>query len=161
VRRLAAGLEALSGAGGSLAAVVMLALTVMVAAGVIARRVFSAPFLFVEELSGYAVLAIVFLGLAYTMRVGGHVRVEVFVERVRGRARAVLHGVCVVLAGCWAAVLLAGMIYQFREYWTQNVLSFAYLQTPLWIPASVMVVGAALLLLQCLALLLRLGLGRD
>jgi TRAP-type C4-dicarboxylate transport system permease small subunit len=155
-RRLVGALETLSDVAGALAGATTLGLTVMVAAGVVARRVFNAPFLFVEELSGYAVLAIVFLGLAYTMKEGGHVRVEVIIERVRGRAHTGLQAACVVLAGFWAVVLLGGMVYQVSEYWTQRVLSFAYLQTPLWIPGSLMVVGAALLVLQCLALLLRL-----
>jgi len=157
MRRLAALLEWLSDAAGTLAGVTTLGLTVMVAAGVVARRVFNAPFLFVEEVSGYAVLAIVFLGLAYTTKVGGHVRVEVVIERLTGRARTALEGACLLLAVAFAVVLLAAAVYQTREFYTQRVLSFAYLQTPLWIPGSLMVVGGALLVLQCVAALLRLG----
>ncbi|MBI2217110.1 MAG: TRAP transporter small permease [Candidatus Rokubacteria bacterium] len=157
MRRLAALFDRLSDAAGAVAGAATLVLTIMVTAGVVARRVLNAPFLFVEEVSGYVVLLIVFLGLAYTMKVGGHVRVEVLVERVRGRGAVVLRGATLVLAGAWAAILLAGTIYQVREYYTQNVLSFAYLQTPLWIPGSLMAVGAAILVLQCLALLLRVG----
>lgn len=157
MRRLAGLIDRLADAAGAVAAATTLALTLMVAAGVVARRVLSAPFLFVEELSGYAVLLIVFLGLAHTMNAGGHVRVEVVVERVRGRAGVALRALTLLLAAVWAAILLGGTIYQTREYYTQEVLSFAYLQTPLWIPASLMVVGATLLVLQCLALLLRVG----
>ena len=157
MRRLAALTDRLADAAGAVAAAATLALTIMVAAGVVARRVLSAPFLFVEELSGYAVLLIVFLGLAHTMKAGGHVRVEVLVERVRGRAARLLHAATVILAAVWAVILLAATIYQTREYYTQDVLSFAYLQTPLWIPASLMVVGATLLVLQCLAFLVRAG----
>lgn len=155
IRRLAALLEWLSDAAGALAGAATLGLTVMVASGVVARRVFNAPFLFVEEVSGYVVLGIVFLGLAHTMKVGGHIRVTAVIERIRGRARAALLGTCLLLAMAWAGVVLAGAIYQVREYYTQHVLSFAYLQTPLWIPAGLMVVGAALLVLQCVALLIR------
>ena len=157
MRRLAVLADALADAAGAVAAAATLALTLMVAAGVVARRLLAAPFLFVEELSGYAVLLIVFLGLAHTMKAGAHVRVEVLAERVRGRAAAVLNTVTLLLATAWAAILCAGTVYQTREYYTQDVLSFAYLQTPLWIPASVMVIGATLLVLQCLALALRGG----
>jgi TRAP-type C4-dicarboxylate transport system permease small subunit len=155
MRRLVALVDRLADGAGAVAAAATLALTLMVAAGVVARRVLAAPFLFVEELSGYAVLLIVFLGLAHTMKAGGHVRVEVLVERLRGRAAAALTVVTTLLAAVWAAILFAGAVYQTREYFTQDVLSFAYLQTPLWIPASLMVIGAALLVLQCLALLVR------
>ncbi len=156
MHRLAARIEWLSDAAGAVAGAATLGLTVMVAAGVVARRVFNAPFLFVEELSGYVVLAIVFLGLAHTLRVGGHVRVELVIDSVGGAARTALRGAAIVLAGVWAVVFLLAATYQVSEFYTQGILSFAYLQTPLWVPGSFMVVGGLLLTLQCVALLLRL-----
>jgi TRAP-type C4-dicarboxylate transport system permease small subunit len=156
MRRLAAVVEALSDAAGAVAAAATLLLTLMVTSGVAARRVFNSPFLFVEEFSGYVVLAIVFLGLAYTMRTDGHIRVDVVLQRVRGRVRAALQAACLLVALAWSAFVVAGTWRLVAEYYTQNVLSFAYLQTPLWIPGSLMVVGAVLLALQCLAMLVRL-----
>jgi len=156
MHRLAARLEWLSDAAAAVAGAATLGLTVLVASGVVARRVFNAPFLFVEELSGYVVLAIVFLGLAHTMRVGGHVRVELVIDSVGGALRTALQGASLLLAGIWAVFFLLAALYQVSEFYTQGILSFAYLQTPLWIPGSFMVVGGALLTLQCLALLLRL-----
>jgi TRAP-type C4-dicarboxylate transport system permease small subunit len=155
MRRLAAVVEALSDAAGAVAGAATLLLTLMVTSGVAARRVFNAPFLFVEEFSGYVVLAIVFLGLAYTMRSGGHIRVDIVQDRVRGRARTALQAACLLVALAWSGFLVAGTWRLVAEYYTQNVLSFAYLQTPLWIPGSLMVVGAVLLALQCLAMLVR------
>ncbi len=156
MHRLAARIDWLSDAAAAVAGAATLGLTVMVASGVVARRVFNEPFLFVEELSGYVVLAIVFLGLAHTMRVGGHVRVEIVIDSVGGALRPLLQGASLLLAGLWAVLFLLAALYQVSEYYTQRILSFAYLQTPLWIPGSFMVVGGALLTLQCLALLLRL-----
>ena len=154
--RLAARIEWLSDAAAAVAGAATLGLTVMVASGVVARRVFNAPFLFVEELSGYVVLAIVFLGLAHTLRVGGHVQVELLINSVGGALRTSLRGAAIVLAGVWAVVFLLAAMYQVSEFYTQGILSFAYLQTPLWVPGSFMVVGGLLLTLQCVALLLRL-----
>jgi TRAP-type C4-dicarboxylate transport system permease small subunit len=156
MHRLAARIEWLSDAAGAVAGAATLGLTVMVASGVVARRLFNAPFLFVEELSGYVVLAIVFLGLAHTMRVGGHVRVEILIDSVGGALRPLLQGASLLLAALWALCFLLAALYQVSEYYTQRILSFHYLQTPLWIPGSFMVVGGVLLTLQCLALLLRL-----
>ena len=156
MHRLAARIEWLSDAAGAVAGAATLGLTVMVASGVVARRVFNAPFLFVEELSGYVVLAIVFLGLAHTLRVGGHVRVELLINSVGGALRTSLRGAAIVLAGVWAVFFLLAAMYQVSEFYTQGILSFAYLQTPLWVPGSFMVVGGLLLTFQCVALLLRL-----
>lgn len=156
MRRLAALLEGLSDGAGAVAAAAVLVLTVMVTGGVAARRVLNAPFLFVEEISGYVVLAIVFLGLAYTLRTGGHIRVNIVQNRLGGRAQTALQGACLLVALTWSGFLIAGTWRLVAEYYTQNVLSFAYLQTRLWIPGSVMVAGGVLLALQCLAMLLRL-----
>lgn len=155
MRRLAAAVDTLSDAAGVLAAAATVVLTIMVTAGVAARRVFNAPFLFVEELSGYLVLAIVFLGLAYTLKAGGHIRVDLVLEHTAGAVRTALQVVCLLVALVWAGCVVAGTWRLLTEYWTQNVRSFAYLQTPLWIPGTVMVVGAVLLVLQILALLTR------
>jgi TRAP-type C4-dicarboxylate transport system permease small subunit len=155
VRRLAAAVDRLSDAAAALAAVATLALTLMVTAGVAARRVFNAPFLFVEELSGYVVLGIVFLGLAATLKAGGHIRVDIVLGRTAGRVRTALQVGCLLAAAVWAGFVVAGAVRLLDEYWTQGVRSFAYLQTPLWIPAAVMLAGAVLLLLQILALLTR------
>jgi TRAP-type C4-dicarboxylate transport system permease small subunit len=155
VRRLAAAIDRLSDAAGAVAAAATLVLTFMVTAGVAARRVFNAPFLFVEEVSGYLVLAIVFLGLAATLKAGGHIRVDIVLGRTAGATRTALQVACLLAAGVWAGFVIAGAVRLLDEYWTQGVRSFAYLQTPLWIPATVMLAGAVLLLLQILALLTR------
>jgi TRAP-type C4-dicarboxylate transport system permease small subunit len=154
VRRLGRLAEALSDLGAGLAGVATLLLALMVAAGVVARRGLGAPLLFVEELSGYLVAGIVFLGLAHTFRTGGHIRVEVLLGRTRGPLRRFLQRGALALAVLWAALVLGGTARLVHEYLTQQVRSFAYLQTPLWMPGLAMVLGAALLLLQCLA---RLG----
>lgn len=155
MRRLAAAVDALSDAAGAVAGAATVVLTVMVTAGVAARRVFNAPFLFVEELSGYLVLAIVFLGLATTLRTGGHIRVDILLGRTTGAVRIALQVGCLLVALAWAGFVVAGTTRLLMEYWTQHVRSFAYLEAPLWIPASVMVAGAVLLVLQILALLTR------
>ena len=83
-------------------------------------------------------------------------RVELVIDSVGGALRTALRGAAIVLAGVWAVVFLLAAMYQVREFYTQGILSFAYLQTPLWVPGSFMVVGGLLLTLQCVALLLRL-----
>jgi TRAP-type C4-dicarboxylate transport system permease small subunit len=155
VRRLAAAVDRLSDAAAAVAAAARLALTLMVRAGGAARRVFNAPFLFVEELSGYIVLGIVFLGLAATLKAGGHIRVDIVLGRTAGAVRSALQVACLLAAAVWAGFVVAGSVRLLDEYWTQGVRSFAYLETPLWIPATVMLAGAVLLLLQILALLTR------
>jgi TRAP-type C4-dicarboxylate transport system permease small subunit len=160
MRGLSRGLEVLSEAGGWLAGAVVLALTAMIVAAVLARRVLGAPILAADEISGYLLLAIVFLGLAYTMKTGGHIRTDLLLAHVPGRVRRVLELGATALGLVFTAALLAGNGVLVAEYWSRGTLSFRYLQLPLWMPATLLVAGALLLLLQLLAQLLRqLGAG--
>lgn len=149
------GLEWLSEAGGYVAGAVAVLLTVLVATSVIARRLLNAPLLITEEVSGYMVVAIVFLGLAYTMKAEGHIRADIILSHVPVRVRAVLEILETVIAFGFAGLLLAGSWRLAAEFYTQGSLSFRYLQTPLWIPGSLLVIGAALLSLQLVAQLLK------
>src|SRR5512143_4109967 len=49
------------------------------------RYVMHRPLMISDELSAYMLVALSFLGLAYTWREGGHVRIEVLVSRFRGK----------------------------------------------------------------------------
>lgn len=159
MRGLVRALEALSEAAGYAGGGVVFALTLLIAAGVFARRVLGSPLLAVDELSGYLLLTIVFLGLAYTMKTGGHIRSDILLAHVPPGARHGLEVAAILLALVFAAALLAGTWLIVAEYYQRGTLSFKYLQIPLWIPASLLVVGVALLVLQLVASLLRRLLG--
>jgi TRAP-type C4-dicarboxylate transport system permease small subunit len=156
VRLLVRALEAVSEAAGSLAAIVVLGLTAFIASAVFCRRVLGAPILAADEISGYGLLAIVFLGLAYTMKAGGHIRADLVLEHVPTRVRCALETAATILALLFSLVLLLGCWGLVAEYYARGTLSFRYLQIPLWIPGTLLVVGAAILPLQLLARLLRL-----
>jgi TRAP-type C4-dicarboxylate transport system permease small subunit len=155
VRSIVRGLERVSEAGGYVAGAVSVLLTVLVAASVIARRLLNAPLLITEEMSGYMVVAIVFLGLAYTMKAEGHIRADILLSHVPVRVRGVLEIIATLMALGFTGLLVAGTWRLVAEFYSQGSLSFRYLQTPLWIPGSLLVIGAALLGLQLVAQLLK------
>jgi len=150
-------LEWLSEAGGHVAGAVSVLLTALIAVSVISRRVFNAPLLITEEISGYMMVAIVFLGLAYTMKVEGHIRADILLSHVPRRVRTVLETISTLIALGFAGVLLAGAWRLTSEFYAQQTLSFRYLQTPLWIPGTMLVIGAALLGLQLVVRLVKRG----
>jgi TRAP-type C4-dicarboxylate transport system permease small subunit len=157
VRALARLIDGLTEAAGTLAGLTTLALTALVAVSVVARRAFNRPLLITEEVSGYLVLAIVFLGLAYTLKSDGHVRVDVVLAHAPARVRRALETLSTLIGLVFAGLLLAGCWRQVAQYWSQGSRSFRYLETPLWIPGTFLVAGAALLVLQLLARLIRRG----
>ena len=155
MRRLVRCLEALSDGAGYAAGITVFGLTLLIAAGVFSRRVLGSPLLSVDEVSGYLLLAIVFLGLAHTMKAGGHIRSDIVLAHVPAGVRGGLEVLATLLAFLFALALAGGNWVLVAEYYGRGTLSFKYLQIPLWIPASLLVVGVIILLLQLVAQFLR------
>jgi len=54
-------------------------------AHIVGRKLFNAPIFGYIDIVEIAMSALVFLGLAYTERLGGHIRMELFVSHLKGR----------------------------------------------------------------------------
>lgn len=141
----------LSTIGGVVAGAFTLLLCLMIMVSVIARYVFNRPFMYIDDIATYLLAGVIFLGLAYTLRDGGHIRVEIFVSRLKPRVRASLRLATAIIALAWVVPLLIGISDTWTRYFTENVRSIGLLQFPLWIPGLILVIGAALLLLQLIA----------
>jgi len=93
LRLLGKAIDWLALAGGYLAGATLLMMTVGVTLDVLARYLLGAGTKAAIEMSGYALVAIVFLGLAYTHRTGGHIEIDFGTQRLpeawRARLRVV------------------------------------------------------------------------
>ncbi len=113
------------------------------------------------DLAGFLLAGGIFLGLAATLKVGGHVRVNLLLKAVSDRLRQRLSIVGTVFAMSasgyftWRAGAMA------HESWLFGDLSFGQIAVPMWIPQSVMVIGLAMLTLAFLDLLLSLLRGEE
>lgn len=135
---------------GVLAALAIVIVLVMICAETILRQ-FQSSLLITDEIAGYLNAAAIFLGLAWTLREGGFIRVEALYDRATGGLRRAFRWLIVLTAAAFAAVLLwvctRHVIYAFDR----DTRAVSVLDTPEWIPQSVMVLGLAVLLLQLLA----------
>ncbi|WP_212523311.1 TRAP transporter small permease [Actibacterium sp. MT2.3-13A] len=110
------------------------------------------------EIGAFLFIGAVFLGLAGTLRAGGHVRVTLL-TRAMAPGAARLLGLAVTLC----AVGLAGFAtwssaVQTLDSWRFGSLSYGMVKVPLWLPQGVMTLGLALLgvaLLDAMAALAR------
>lgn len=85
---------------GQAVAWLMLALVLLVAGNVLSRYLLGFSDVALQELEWHLVVPIALLGMAYSIRRGGHVRVDVFYERFGPRLQAavdVLTGLLIVL----------------------------------------------------------------
>ena len=126
----------------------MALLTGLVTVAVITRYVFNAPLLFSDEISEYLLLGSVFFGLGYTMRVGGHIRVEMVLHRLPPKVQKSLTECLRIVFLTYVLLLLAGTIAVVWSYYTKGTASFTLLRTPLVWPALLMPIGLLILVLE-------------
>ena len=128
----------------------VLALTTMVTVGVVMRYGFNAALTWADEISSYCLLAISMLGLAHTLNVGAHIRIDVYTQRIKGRARLWLELGCYAAGDVFSVLLLLGCWERFDNFWRRNTISFTDLHTPLYLPALMLLFGAGAFLLLML-----------
>jgi TRAP-type C4-dicarboxylate transport system permease small subunit len=133
----------ISGAGMVLAGLGVVSQVVIITAYVIARDFFNQTWMLTTEWAGYFLVLIAYLGGAYALRAGGHVRVSLVVRLLRPQVRAsldalttlpALGAVCVMI---WLST--NRLIQAWHDHWN------SVLGTPMWIPLLFIPVGLALL----------------
>lgn len=93
-------------------AVFMLAILSLTFSQVLLRYVFNHPVTWIEEISRYLFVWIVFLGSATAFRVGAHIKVDIF----EGRERPVLQLLrALITAGALALLLWSGLLVAWRN----------------------------------------------
>jgi TRAP-type C4-dicarboxylate transport system permease small subunit len=138
---------------GVLAGAAIVAILVIVCIETVLRQ-FQASLLVTDEIAGYLNAAAIFLGLGWTLREGGFIRVEILYDRTTGWTRQALRWLIVLTATLFTAVLLWVCVRHVVYAYGRDTRAVSILDTPEWIPQSVMMVGLAILLLQLLAWIL-------
>lgn len=144
--------DKVSTAAGIVAGLCVIGILLIVCTEVVLRQ-FRASMLVTDEIAGYLNAAVVFLGLAYTLKTGGFIRVELLYDAMpqalRMLARWIFTGVATVFVG----TILYYAVLHVQYAFLQDTRAVSVLNTPEWIPQSVMVVGLAVLFLQLVAYL--------
>ena len=137
--------------GMAISAAAVVVMTLLITVEVVGRNLFKFSTLVADEMAGYLLVVVTFLGLASTLRSGGFIRVDTYRTRIRGRARVALDLSIYGLAAAYTAVLDRYLWRFALDSYRFNSTSIYFTQTPLWIPHSLMAVGGSLLLLELLA----------
>ena len=103
-----------------------------------------------EDFSGYFLAAATFLGLAYTFRTGGHIRVTLLIHRVPEKLAKAMEAFVLLLALCLTSFMSFYSIHLIWESYVFNDVSYGYIPVPLWIPQIPLGVGCVALNLAVL-----------
>lgn len=137
----------LSAVAMALSAAGLLVSLALIGWAVIMRYVFNAAPIWVDEVVGFLLVAIVLLAAAQTFRRGEHIGVDLLVDRLGDTGRRWALGWAAVVTACVALVLIVNGWETAMLARMLGLLTEGHLEWPTWWLMLLMPVGGALLLL--------------
>ena len=128
--------------GGYLAAVFLAGIALTIIAQVVGR--FFGITIDSTETAGFCLAASTFLGLAYTLKRGGHIRVNLVIRNIHGLPRRIIELWC---TGFTAVGMAYFTYWAFDFVWfsyTADLISPGLMAIPFWIPRAGMALGLLL-----------------
>lgn len=144
-------IEYLSFGAAVISAALVIFTLLMTGYSVFQRYVLGTPVTWTDEMSGFLVVAIVMLGAAETLRRGEHISVDILSSKATGGRKKMLVILSFLATAFLAAVLFISAWEAVQFSYAIGVYSSGYLEAPLWIPQSFLLVGAGMLFLISLA----------
>lgn len=137
------GLDLLYLAGGIAGAVALAAIGLIIAAQVIGRQV-GMQFEGADDLTAFAVAGSALLPLAYAFRHGAHIRVDLVIGHVRGRARFAMEAAALAVTAGLAAFLAYSVADLAYDSWQFEDVAQGTVPWLLWYPQAACALGCAL-----------------
>jgi len=136
-------LDGVYAASAMLAAFFMVAMTALVVLQIFARLL-GTQIPSADDFARLSMAASAFLGLAFALRTGAHIRVTLLLDHLPNRARRAFEVVCLVAATAvsawfaWSTGVMAYDSWSFQEY------TIGQVPLPKWIPIAGMTLGITL-----------------
>lgn len=145
------------------AGMVLLFITLSIFVDVALRYFFTRPSIWVTEMSTYLFLYLIFLGTAYALQQGTHIRVTFLLDLLNPRVKRVVSFLTSLFSMVFIAVLLWQGFVMTRDAYKGNWTSPTMLNAPYVYIHAAIVIGSFLLLLSflCQAILELKGGGQE
>jgi len=130
-----------------LSSLCLIGMTLLMLLEIVLRSVFNSTTENSDELVGYMLIGVSFLSLALCQSRGAFHRVEMVQMRLGPRGKAVSALIFDTLSFGYIALTTWYFVQFVMSSYRREAMASTPLATPLWIPETVMVVGAAMLLL--------------
>lgn len=141
-------IERLSTAGMYVSGIGVFIMSILITVEILGRYFFGFSLLIVDEWSGYLLVMVTFLGLAYTMQTRGFLQIEFLLNRLSYRKRHLFNLFLILLALVYSLIIGWKLILYTWSNYSAGIVSVSISQTPLYIPQLFMPLGMALLILQ-------------
>lgn len=127
-----------------LAGYAVLAITLVIGAEILLRRVFGVSLQGADEYGGYMLAIVTAIGAAHALLDRAHTRIEILVERLPHGLRAVLNVVSALSMAAMAGFLAWRAVVAMLESVEYRSVSTSPLMTPLWMPQAAWAAGMIL-----------------
>jgi TRAP-type C4-dicarboxylate transport system permease small subunit len=133
--------------------VAFLLLSFYVTADVLGRKFLHVSSAATDEIGGYVLAFGGMWALAWTLRTGGHVRIDVLLPHLAPAVQALLgHAAIATMA------FVAGFIARYSwslaiDSWVTGARAMSFMQTPLFVPQGLLALGLSVLALEALVIL--------
>lgn len=114
---------------------------VVTAIEIISRKVFNFSFQGVDEIGGYVLAITASFGFGYAALTRAHTRVDFILLKLPARLRAIIHAIAAVIMTFVSAGMLWYASKALRETIEYQSIANSPLETPIWIPQSIWLVG--------------------
>ena len=136
------------------------ALAFLIVTDIVARRLFAFSVQGTDELGGYVLAMVGSLGLAFVLAERGFTRIDLTVRLLPQPVRNLLHAAAYLTLAGVAVFFATQALLELEETWLFDTHANTPLQTPLWIPQGLWMLGMSLFALcavihavRCLVLL--------
>ncbi len=146
-RQLSRIIESIANLSGYLAGWLVLLMMILVLFEVFMRYVVHQPPMLADEFAGYMLVAISFIGMAYTWKEKGHVRITIAVSRLPARVSSLLRLITLVLAFVFMLGIIHGSYKHMALSFKVGQSSGTWLHFPLQGPQLTIIGGFSLLAL--------------
>jgi len=158
-------IETLSDWMAKVSAVMLGLMSILILVEIFLWNVFEKTTLIADEYSAYGLAAIIFLGSGYCLKERGHIRIPIILNLLPEKPTRVI-----TFAASAVTTLFMGYIWWYLFKMVQSTVRYnstsgTLTNTPLWIPQTIMLIGAACFFLQMIGTTLAtyraIGTGED
>ncbi len=144
-------IESLSNWASRISAVVLGLMTILIIVEIALWNLLEKTTLIADEYSAYGLAAIIFLGAGYCLKERGHIRITLVLGFLPKKLSSVITLIATGITTAFMGYLWWYLLKMVKATIRYDSTSGTLTNTPLWIPQTVMLIGAACFFLQLVA----------
>lgn len=138
-----------------ISAIILGLMTLLILVEICIWNLFQKTTLIADEYSAYGLAAIIFLGAGYCLKEKGHIRITLILGLLPPLAARVITALATMITTMFMGYLWWSLFKMVRAAFRYESTSGTLTHTPLWIPQTIMLVGAGIFFIQLLAMSIR------